>query len=613
MKKFKLFSFLIIFLATQLFFSTKISQAAGASLYLTPSSKTYVLGNSFSVGVKVNSGGVEMNAAEGTINFDNTLLEVTAVSNGGSIFPFWTVMPTGAGAANSSGAVKFGGGMSPPFYKGTAGHIITISFKTKKAGTAQVRFSSGAVLANDGKGTNILASMGSASFVISPKVEAPTPSKTETKKEEVKKEETKKTEVKKEETKKEETEIKEEKEEEVVKDYNTPLIKSETHSDPNKWSNKNDVKFSWDLPAGIVGVSVSFNEKPVDNPGDKSDGNLSEKEFNDVADGVWYLHLKFKDSKKWGTVAHYRVMIDTRAPEPFELNVREIEVGDWPILEFETKDGASGIVQYEIFVGSLEEKNYTIAASSKDKEKKSLKLENLNVGSHTAIVRAIDSAGNETLSTIKFEVKPIASPEIKNFSQEIGSSDKFFMSGSSVGDSQVNIYLQKDDVLIASSSIDSKNGEWFYVHPNNLEKGRYVAWAEAVNSKGIKSNLSPRVTFLVSPPVFALIGDYIIDYFTVFVSLLFVIVLIIALIVFVVTMIRKKLKKETIEIESVLHKYLQDLKNEIEKDFSDLKKYEGKVTYSKQKLAMKNNLLGKVDEAEVKILKEVRDVEKILK
>ncbi|MCK5320420.1 hypothetical protein KAJ61_03460, partial [Candidatus Parcubacteria bacterium] len=222
------FSIILLFLVFN-FSQIKEAKAASASLYLAPAVGTYVIGSTFSISVKVNSGGGEgINAAEGVINYDTNLLDATAVSNGGSIFPFWTVQP-----AISGGTIRFGGGLPPPAYVGTAGHIIKITFKAKKSGKAAVRFASGAVLANDGKGTNILASMGSASYIISPKVDAP----------------------------KQDIGAKPAKQEPqaVEKEYNKPIIKSETHPDSEKWSNNNNVKFSWELPSGIIGVSIGFD------------------------------------------------------------------------------------------------------------------------------------------------------------------------------------------------------------------------------------------------------------------------------------------------------------------------------------------------------------------
>jgi len=74
-----IFSFLIVLPA----------QGQRASLYLAPSTGTYTVGTTFLVQVKVNSGGVAINAADGTLVFDPDKLEVVKLSKEDSIFTLW--------------------------------------------------------------------------------------------------------------------------------------------------------------------------------------------------------------------------------------------------------------------------------------------------------------------------------------------------------------------------------------------------------------------------------------------------------------------------------------------------------------------------------------------
>ena len=572
------FSIILLFLVFN-FSQIKEAKAASASLYLAPAVGTYVIGSTFSISVKVNSGGGEgINAAEGVINYDTNLLDATAVSNGGSIFPFWTVQP-----AISGGTIRFGGGLPPPAYVGTAGHIIKITFKAKKSGKAAVRFASGAVLANDGKGTNILASMGSASYIISPKVDAP----------------------------KQDIGAKPAKQEPqaVEKEYNKPIIKSETHPDSEKWSNNNNVKFSWELPSGIIGVSIGFDKEPTSDPGPKSDGDFNSKEYKDVEDGVWYLHLKFKDSRKWGTIAHYKIMIDTEAPLPFEIIITEVEIGEWPVMQFSAKDEKSGLKKYEILVGSLDGEVYELEADITE-----FQLRDLNVGEHTAIVKAVDNAENERIASVNFSINALESPKIKNYSREIKPNDNFYANGTAPADSEILLFIQKSNGDIYKDAVRSGiNGDWFYLSLEKLDKGRYIFWAIAKNNNGIESAPSKKISFLATPAVFAVIGSFVINYFTVLVSLLFMIFLIIALVIFIFGIIKRKLKKETIEIEQVLHDNLSAYTKDIDNEFLRLSKYERKVGYRQEKLKTKTILKKKIELVEKKILKEIKDVEDIVK
>jgi len=558
------------------------ADAAGASLYLAPGSGTYVIGGKFSVAVKVNTGGAVINAAEGTISFDKDLLEVAGVSKGGSVFSLWTTEPT---FSNSAGTVSFGGGVPRPGFNGAAGGVCTITFKAKKAGTARVSFTAGAVLANDGKGTNILASMGSGSYTVSPQVTAP------------------------EGTVKPGTE-KPQPVETVAKetDYNKPEITSVTHPDQNRWYKETTAKFSWKLPEGVTQVSIALNHLPISDPGNKLDGALSDKEFAGIEHGLWYLHVKFYDNKKWGTVAHYRIMIDTKPPKPFEATIKEVGVGEWPEINFETTDEDSGLDKYEIFIGSLEKQAFTA-----DPDKKSIKLSDLSVGEHLAMIRALDKAGNYQVAAIEFNIAPIPAPVIVNYTEEVRPAGEFFVSGTALADTAVEVFIQKDNDIIKGSAQSDPNGNWFYAYDKGLSKGRHVAWAEAINKNGLRSEQSSKVSFLVSPPVFATIGNFVLNYFMVFVSLIFMILVIITLIFIIVAFIRKKLKKETVEVEQVLHNNLKNLRKMIEEELGALEKYKGKAGFKEEEVRTEQRIETRVGEIEKKILKEIKDVEDILK
>jgi hypothetical protein len=551
--------------------------AANASLYLAPSSGTKVIGSSFNVAVKVNTGGDVINASQGSISYDTGLLQAVSVSRGGSIFNLWTAEP-----AISGGSINFGGGVPQPGYSGSAGTIFTINFKAIKVGTAQIRFTSGAVLANDGKGTNILASMGSASFTISPAAAAPKPTPSET-------------------TTPEPV---------IEREYNKPVIESETHPDQDKWYKQNTVKFNWELPSGVNGVSITFDEKEVADPGPVSDGLFSDKTYENAEDGVWYLHLKFKDNNRWGTTAHYRVMIDTKPPQPFEIKIEEKEPGDWPILRFKAEDDGSGIAKYEVIIGNLED----AAIEIKDLEDPHYEVSGLDVGDHTALVKAVDKAGNETVATAKFSVAPIEAPKIINYPGEIKSSDKFYMNGTALKGVAIDVFIKQGDRLITEDNITSdQNGNWFYITDQTFTNGRYVVWVEAVNDKGIKSGPSEQISFLVSPPIFARIGNFVINYFTVFVSLLFIVILIILLILWLVALFRRRVKKETIEVEQIVKKNFAALEKSIDNDLTQLSKHKGKASFSNELAKTKTKIKGDIKTAEKQILKEIKDVEDLLK
>jgi hypothetical protein len=172
-KKF-IFSFIVFsFLALSLSFGPKAALAS--MLYFSPSSGNQTAGNILNVSVYVNTQGKAINNAEASIRFPTALLEVVSISKSGSIFTLWVEEPR---FSNSAGTISFNGGLPTPGFTGSAGRVVTIAFRVKSAGSASLLFTSGAVRANDGLGTDVLSSMGTATFTISPAPVIPVPEPT---------------------------------------------------------------------------------------------------------------------------------------------------------------------------------------------------------------------------------------------------------------------------------------------------------------------------------------------------------------------------------------------------------------------------------------------------
>lgn len=156
--------------ATYALFFTLPVQAA--SLSISPGTRSLITGESFAVNVLVVSPDQSINAAEGTISFPPDKLQAVSLATNDSIFNLWVKEPS---FSNALGIIDFSGVILQPGFSGVAGKIFTVSFKTRKAGSAPVAFINGSVLANDGKGTNILEGFGDANYFL---VARPIPSPT---------------------------------------------------------------------------------------------------------------------------------------------------------------------------------------------------------------------------------------------------------------------------------------------------------------------------------------------------------------------------------------------------------------------------------------------------
>lgn len=140
------------------------------TLSLSPSSGSYTVGQTFSVRVLVSSPNQAINAISGVLSFPREQLQVTSISKVGSIVSLWVQEPT---FSNSAGTVSFEGVVPNPGFSRSNGTAVTVNFRVVAPGTANIRFNSGSLLANDGLGTNILRNLGSASFTFSPRSSEP--------------------------------------------------------------------------------------------------------------------------------------------------------------------------------------------------------------------------------------------------------------------------------------------------------------------------------------------------------------------------------------------------------------------------------------------------------
>ncbi|MBI5005417.1 MAG: hypothetical protein HZC03_02340, partial [Candidatus Lloydbacteria bacterium] len=134
-----------------LFSGTGIVYAA--SLYITPSSGVYNVGQTFSAGVYVSSPEQTMNAASGIISFPSDKLQIVSLSKEGSVMNLWVQEPF---FSNTAGTLSFEGVALNPGFNGLTGKILSATFKVKAVGAGTLAFTQGSILANDGLGTNIL-------------------------------------------------------------------------------------------------------------------------------------------------------------------------------------------------------------------------------------------------------------------------------------------------------------------------------------------------------------------------------------------------------------------------------------------------------------------------
>jgi len=558
------------------------AKGMGASLYLSPPSGTYTVGSNFSVKVKVNSGGAPINVVEGTLVFNPDEVSVVNISKSDSIFSLWTTEPT---FSNSAGNIVFGGG-TPSSFSGNSGTIITVTFKAKVSSLARVSFSSGSVLAADGKGTNILSNMNGGIYTLKPKAIIPPP-------EEVSPEE-----------------------ESFLPTAGVPLapkVSSSTHSDSNKWYSNNDPEFSWEVPSDVTAVKLLISHLPGDIPTVLYTPPISEKKLEDLEDGVWYFHIRFKNKYGWGNVLHRKVLIDTQPPEPFEIKVDNggDPTNPAPILHFKTEDSLSGVEYYEIKIGEAEITTIT-AADIKDSP---YKMPLQTPGKHSIIVKAVDAAGNFTLATNEVVIKPLEKPVITDFPKRFNAGDVLTIQGISLyPEAIVSVFVKKggEEVVVNKVKTDSE-GNWIYIHPKSLEKGAYQVWAQITDKRGAKSDSTEKITIAVVLPSLLKFGKIAIAYLSVMVTLAVLVIVLMGIIFYIrhrISESRKKLRRETKEAAQNLAIAFKALREEVQEQIEYLDRKKG---LTKREKEIRDKLQEALDISEEFIGKEIRDIEKELK
>ncbi len=165
--RFNIFRLSIVTTLLWVFGGILSAQAAGFDIKTITS--TCRIGSNISLEILLNSTEVAANAVQGTIRFSSIMLTLIDLNTKGSLVQFWVQEPI---KNNVSGLISFEGAILNPGYLGKSGKILELIFSCRQEGITPISFSSGSILANDGKGTNILDKLSSLDITILPKATA---------------------------------------------------------------------------------------------------------------------------------------------------------------------------------------------------------------------------------------------------------------------------------------------------------------------------------------------------------------------------------------------------------------------------------------------------------
>lgn len=478
----------IIFSSLIIFGVLLSNTAFAATLNFTPASGTHEKNKTFSVGVYVGSLDKSMNASSGTVTFPTDKLQVVSISKSGTIIDFWAQEPS---FSNTAGNVKFEGVVLPPGYQGGNGKILTINFKGKASGIADVKMTGGQVLANDGVGTSILASVGSASFTIKEVEEKPEVIDID-----------------------KIPEVEDLPKEEICEADS--LIYSTTH--PGQvWRKENTAVFSWDVTDDVVASRIAFDKNPNTEPENLSKPALVEKKYENLEDGVWYFHLSLQDNNGWSETEHFKIKIDTTPPE---ISLKEIKRDDLtnpkPVISLQMSDKSSCIKNFDIKIDG-EKVDYNKLSNG------NYELETIDPGDHELSVVVYDRAGNQNEAFIDVKINPLETPKVNEYQERVSNSSEISVKGETLQNANLTAKItSKNANFLAKEDFQSGSGRWTWTPGTKLKNGTYFVSFKVSDTRGASSNWSEPIQIKVGngislnlnisslinkiPPKFAMVG-----------------------------------------------------------------------------------------------------------
>ena len=314
-------------------------------VYFSPRSGSFSEGSTFDVPILINTQGNSMNGIEITVNFDRNKLSIVRPSGGTSIIGVWVEPPS---FDNSKGVAKYVG-VIPGGITTESGLIGSITFQAKSTGNSVVSFASNSkVLLNDGLGTEAIVGFGRAQYSILPAAPGGV------------------------------------------------NIFSDTHPFQSDWYNNKNPVFSWDKDPSVEGFSFVLDNKPNTIPENVVNTTNNVQSYENLADGLWYFHIKASKGGVWGSTGHYLVKIDTAPPASFKPEVNYLLAStvlvERTLVSFFTTDNLSGVDHYE--VGIIDKSEPTTVSPVFIQAESPFQVPLVGDSNLQVIVRAVDKAGN---------------------------------------------------------------------------------------------------------------------------------------------------------------------------------------------------------------------------
>lgn len=553
--------------------------AEAASLRLSPGTGVYQSGATFTAQLQVVTGGDPINAAEGTLKFNPNELSVVAVNRGSSIFNLWVTEPT---FSNTAGTISFSGGV-PTGYTGNVGNVLSVTFRTKGAGSPRISFTNGSVLANDGRGTNVLTAMNGGTYTVQAATASPEPERII----------------------------------EYVPPANTPSapkVTSATHPDPDGWYDNPNAKLTWSVPAGVTNVRTLLDGSAFTIPTKVYDTPLRSIDLSDLDDGVSYFHVQFRNVDGWGKVTHYRLAVDTAPPETFEIVEAPDNDPTHPvqILELHATDATSDVVRFLVKIDDQEPYEFETEQATP-----TISLPPLEPGYHTVIVEALDQAGNSLIDTHSFTIQAFDRPTFTEVPTEMSGDVIPVIQGSTRPGSAVTVQFNR----LGSEPnhyqlVADDDGVFTFIPDGQLYSGVYEISATAIDKHGAQSERSEIHRIAVQEPGYIRLGSQVVNAMSILVPLVLMTLLLLFGLWYAVFLFRRfrgVVGRESGEALDILHREFANLQSMLRSQETALRKSRKTKKLTKAEAAMIETFDRGLQKSQQAVEKEIEDVTSLTK
>jgi hypothetical protein len=489
-----------------------ISDVSGASI-----------GDTIDVSVRIDSQGQTVNAAQGTIQYPSSILQVASVDHSNSIFNIWAQEPS---VNSSTGEISFLGGSTNSF-SGTSLYILDVKFTVKGSGLATLDFANAGVTSGDGTGANILDGTNPLSITIGGAAGAPsvTPSSTPA----------------------------------AASGTTTgssgaggnasstaivpapvpvmrtavaatglpaaPVVSVPLYPQQGAWYNVvGDTIVQWDIPADVTQVETRVSHTKDTVAGTVQKELLTGQDIGVLAEGQWYVRVRFRNNIGWSSYTYYSIQIDTTPPLPFTVGISSTSSDDpAPEINFATSDSLSGIKDYAITVDGTP--LMTTASTT-------LTLPVQKPGKHTLTVQAYDLAGNAVASSIAFEIIPLPSPQLVFVTPSASEGEPVFISGTATPADTIDVRVldDKNQSVFESTTTANNAGDWNMTVSQDIPEGHYTASVMASDARGAMSNPVESKTITMRDRIIFSIGSFDFDWFEMFLIVVLIVLIIAGLI-----------------------------------------------------------------------------------